>query len=83
MVARSKMWVCGFSFAAIMGSNPSVGMNFVSCNCCVLSGIEVGLIASPEESYRLWYAQCICDSDASSGVAMTRNRVEEPHEEKS
>jgi len=76
----SKAWVCGFSFAGIMGSNPSVGMDYVSSDCRVLSGIEVRLITSPEESHRLWYAQCISDREASSGKVMTRNRVEEQQE---
>jgi hypothetical protein len=69
VVALSKAWVWGFSFTGIMSSNPSLGMDFVSCDCSVLSGVAVRLITSPEESYRLWYAQCICDGEASSGKA--------------
>jgi hypothetical protein len=32
----------------------------VSCECCVLSGTGmcVGLITRPEESYRVWCAEC-------------------------
>ena len=38
--------------AGIAGSNPAGGVDV----CCVLSGrrLCVGLITSPEESYRLW-----------------------------
>ena len=82
MVARSKAWICDFPFAGIMGSNPSVSMDFVSCDCSVLLGIEVGPSTSPEESYQLWYTPRICDREASSVEAMTRNRVEEPQKKK-
>jgi len=55
VAARSKSWVCGRSFARIVGSNPAGGMN-VSCECCVLSGrgLCVGLVTRPEESYQVW-----------------------------
>jgi len=50
----SKKWDCGRSLAGIVGSSPPGGMN-VSCECSVLSGRGLcdGLIASPEESYRV------------------------------
>jgi hypothetical protein len=43
------------SLAEIAGSNPADSMD-VSLLCCVLSGRSpcVGLIARPEESYRVW-----------------------------
>jgi hypothetical protein len=52
---KSKAWVCGCSLAAIVGSNSAWVMD-VCCECCVLSGRDlcVGLITSPEKSYRLW-----------------------------
>jgi hypothetical protein len=49
---RSGRAVCGRSPVAIVGSNPTGGMDFV---CCVLSGRGLcdGLITCPEEAYRL------------------------------
>jgi len=39
---------------------------FVCCECCVLSGrgLSDGLIARPEESYRLWRVD-VCDQETS------------------
>jgi hypothetical protein len=39
----------------------------VSCECCVLSGRGLcdGLITRPEESYRVWCVQKVCDREAS------------------
>jgi hypothetical protein len=56
VAARSKAWVCGCSFAGIVGSNPAGAWMSVSYECCVLSGrgLCVGLITLPEESYRVW-----------------------------
>ena len=44
---------------------PGVGMS-VCCDCCMLSGrgLWVGLITSPEESYRLWCV-VLCDLETS------------------
>ena len=41
-----KAWVCGFSLAGIMGSNPAGAWMSVCYECCVLSGrgLCVGLI---------------------------------------
>jgi len=38
----------------------------VSCECCVLSGsgLAVGLITRPEESYRLWCV-IVCERESS------------------
>ena len=33
---------------------PSVAWMSVSCECCVLSGVCVGLITRPEDSYWMW-----------------------------
>jgi len=57
----------------------------VSCECCVLtsSGLFVGLIIRPEESYRLCDARNVCDREASQGGTMSRNRVKVPQEKKS
>jgi hypothetical protein len=54
VAARSKLWVCGRSLAAIVGSNPAGGMD-VCFECCVLSGKGPcdELITRSEESYRL------------------------------
>ena len=66
VAARSKAWVCGRSFAEIVGSNPAGGMD-VCCECCVLSGRGLcdGLITCPEEFYRL---RCVvvCDLEKTS-----------------
>jgi hypothetical protein len=35
---RSTVWVCGLSFAEIVGSNPAGAWKFVSFEFCVLSG---------------------------------------------
>jgi len=67
MSALSKVRFCGRSLAGIVGSNP-VGIMDVSlyCDFCVLSGGGncVGLIARPEESFRMW---CVteCDREVS------------------
>ena len=55
VAARSKAQVYGHSPAAIVGSNPTGGMD-VCCVCCVLlgRGLYDGLTTRPEESYRLW-----------------------------
>jgi hypothetical protein len=64
--ARSESWIWGRSLAGIAGSNPAGTRMSVSCECCVLSGtgLWVGLITRPEESYRTW---CVseCDREAS------------------
>jgi hypothetical protein len=62
VAARSKAWVCGRSLDGIAGSNPIKGMNICLSECCVLSnrGLCVGLIARPEESYRVWCV-VVCD----------------------
>jgi hypothetical protein len=54
----SKAWICGRSLAGIVGSNPERAWISVSFECCVLlgTGICVGLITPPEESYRVWRA---------------------------
>jgi len=46
--ARSKGWVYGRSLAGIVISKPA--------GCCVLSGtgLCVGVVTRPEESYRVW-----------------------------
>ena len=56
MAEQCKMWVCGRQFAGIVGSNPSDGVEDCPCECCVLTGrgLCVGVITSPEESYRVW-----------------------------
>jgi hypothetical protein len=62
----SKAYVYGCLPAAIMGSNPTGGMN-VCCVCCVLSGIGLcdELITRPEESYWLWRV-VVCGHETSS-----------------
>jgi hypothetical protein len=78
---RSKAFVCGRLPAEIVGSNPTGGM-YVCCECCVLSGrgLCVGLITSPEESYRLWCV-VVCDLETSwmrrpwpTGVYRAKNK---------
>ena len=46
----------GRSPAENVGSNPAGALISVSCECCVLpgTGLCVGLITLPEESYRVW-----------------------------
>jgi hypothetical protein len=56
VAARSKAWVCGYSLAEIVASNPAReggAWMSVSCECCVLSGRGLcdGPIPRPEESY--------------------------------
>jgi hypothetical protein len=56
VTARSKAWVCGLSLAGIVGSNPAGNMDVCVVWVFVLSGtgLCVGLINRPEESYRVW-----------------------------
>ena len=65
VAARSRAWVCGYSPAEIVGSNPTGGMD-VCCECCVLSGRGLcdDLITRPVESYRLWCV-VVCDLETS------------------
>jgi len=56
----------GRSPAEIVGSNPTGGMDFVCCECRVLSsrGLYDDLITRPEESYRLCCV-VVCDLETS------------------
>jgi hypothetical protein len=53
--ARSKAWVCGRSLAGIAGANPAGNMDVCLLWEVVLSGsgLCVGLITHPDESYRV------------------------------
>jgi len=53
--AWSKAWDCGNFIVGIVVSNLAGG-RVVCRECCGLSGrgLCVGLIARPEESYRVW-----------------------------
>jgi hypothetical protein len=64
MAARSKALVYGRSPAAIVGSNPSGGMDV--CLLCVLLGRDLcdRPIIHAEESYRLWRV-VVCDHETS------------------
>jgi hypothetical protein len=58
VAARSKAHVCGRLVAGIVVSNPAPGMDVcLLCLyvvlCCVGRGLCDGLIARPEESYRV------------------------------
>jgi hypothetical protein len=48
--------ICGCSLAETVGLSTAEGMVSASCDCSVLSGrgLCVGLIPTPEETYRLW-----------------------------
>jgi len=69
VAARSKTWVCGRSFAGIMGSNTAGGVVFISSECCVLSGRGhcVGLITRRGESYGVWCVWMWWQSPAKGG----------------
>jgi hypothetical protein len=65
VAAQSKAEVYGRSPAAIVGSNPTGGMDV--CLLCVLCsdrGLCDELITRPEESYRLW-SVAVCDQETS------------------
>ena len=66
MTERSKAWVCGPSPAESVGSNPTGGMDvcLLWVLCVVVRGHSVGLITSPEESYRMWCV-VVCDLETS------------------
>jgi hypothetical protein len=54
---RYQPCVCAAAhLPGIVGSNPTGGMDFVSCVCCVLlsRGLCNELITRPEKAYRLW-----------------------------
>jgi len=63
---RSKASICGHSSTGDVVSNPTGDMKSVCCECCVLQGRGLcdGLIARPEESYRLW-SVVVCDLENS------------------
>ena len=69
--SRSQ-WPCGLRRGSAVvrccdfSSNPS-GVKDICFECCVLSGTGLcaGLIARPEESYRLWRV-VVCDLETSS-----------------
>ena len=48
---------------------PPEAWKFVCCECCVLSdrGFCVGLISPAEESYRVWFVQCVWSRNPFSG----------------
>jgi hypothetical protein len=62
--ARSEAQFYGRSPAAIVGLNPTGGMDV--CLLCVLSGRGLcdELITRPQESYRLWRV-AVCDHETS------------------
>jgi len=64
VAARSKAYVYGRSPAAIVGSNPTQGLDVYVM--WVLSGRDLcdGLIIRSEESYRLWRV-VVCDHETS------------------
>jgi hypothetical protein len=66
VVALSKAYVYGRSPAEIVGSITTGPWKFVCCECHMLSrrGLCDGLIARPEESYRLWRV-VLCDQETS------------------
>ena len=64
MAAQSKPQVSGCSSAEIVGSKLIGGMMSVCCECCVLSGLCLGLITRPEESYTDWCV-VVCDLEIS------------------
>jgi len=55
VAAPSQAWIYGRSLAGNAGSNPAGSRHVVTCECCVLlgTGLCVGLINLPEESYSL------------------------------
>jgi hypothetical protein len=58
---RLKAWVCGRLLAGIADRIPPAAWMSVYWKCCVLSGsgLCVGLITRPDESYRLWCLQWV------------------------
>jgi hypothetical protein len=60
----SKVWVCGYSPAEIVGMNLPGSMDVCLCECCVLSGrsLCVGLITLLEDSYQQWCV-IVCDPE--------------------
>ena len=55
VAARSQAWIYGRLLAGIAVSNRAGGVHVVYCEYCVLlcTGLCVGLINRPEESYRM------------------------------
>jgi hypothetical protein len=68
VAAQSKAFVCGPLVARIAGSNSDEVMDvcllclYVAMSC-VGTGLCDGLIARPEESYRV--SNCVCDQETS------------------
>jgi hypothetical protein len=56
VAARSKEWSAAIRLLGLRVRIPPGRHGYVSCECCVLSGRGLcgGLIARPEESYRMW-----------------------------
>jgi hypothetical protein len=61
--ARFEASVCGQSLAGNAGSNPARGrgcLSLVSVVCLSGTGLYVGLIARPVESYQVCVCVCVC-----------------------
>jgi hypothetical protein len=50
VAALSNRLGCGLSLAGIVGSNPTGGMNSVSCECCV--SLRRGVLLRADHSFR-------------------------------
>jgi len=63
MAARSKEWVYNYTPAGIVDSNQDGAWNYVSCECCVLSGrgLTDAPITCPEGSYPVWCPSAIAE----------------------
>jgi hypothetical protein len=64
VAVRSKPQASGGSIAGIAVSNSAEGM-FISCVCCVGSGLCDELIPRSEESYRVCVCLIVCDLETS------------------
>ena len=80
-IRRTKLaWVCGRSFAGIVGSNPADGMDDcpVWILCCTGRCFCDGPITRTEKSYRVCVCVCVCMCVCLSIIRCNNNSLH-PH----
>jgi hypothetical protein len=68
VAGRSKAWVTAARLVGLWVQIPPRAWMSVCCECCVLSGGGLcdELVPRPEESYRVWCVDKMCDQEISN-----------------